>query len=149
MCGEAAAAPRQLHASVHSGVMGFIWKKQCFVLDPKASGCFGNSRLPSLPVGHPPRMNHTMYDFRAQQAVPCRLCWWNADPWGWLWCPRCSVLSALTQLHFWLDGTFQHKVPQTEQIKVETCKISKYLWNSWMPSFTEHQMVKVILIPLS
>lgn len=149
MCGEAAAAPRQLHASVHSGVMGFIWKKQCFVLDPKASGCFGNPRLPSLPVGHPPRMNHTMYDFRAQQAVPCRLCWWNADPWGWLWCPRCSVLSPLTQLHFWLDGTFQHKVPQTEQIKVETCKISKYLWNSWMPSFTEHQMVKVILIPLS
>lgn len=59
ICGEAAAALR-FCASVHSGVMGFIYKKQCFGLDPKASGCRESHRLPSLPVGHPPGMSHTM-----------------------------------------------------------------------------------------
>lgn len=72
ICGEAAAALRQLHASVHSGVMGFIWKKQYFVLDPKVHGCRESQRLPSVPFGHQPGMSHTMCGFKAHQAVPCR-----------------------------------------------------------------------------
>lgn len=73
ICGESAAALRQHYASVHSGVMGFTWKKQCFVLDPKANGCSESHRLPSLPVVHQPRMSPTVYGFKAHQAVPCRM----------------------------------------------------------------------------
>lgn len=66
--GEAAAAPRWLRASVHRGVVGFIWKKQCFALHPKANGCRESHRLPGLPAGHPPRTSHTMYDYKTHQA---------------------------------------------------------------------------------
>lgn len=62
-------------------------------------------------------------------------------------CSGCLVLSALIQMYFSLLGTFQHGVSQTEQIKAEVWKISRYLWNSWMSSSADQKMVKVILVP--
>lgn len=126
ICGDTAAAPRWFCASVHIGSWHLYGQNQCFVVVSKSQWWQGIPQITRSVCWAATQGKLQTRNFKAYCALRC----W-ADL---LWAPEvgsdCSgylVLSALIQLHFSLLGTFQHEVSQTEQIKAEIWKISRYL----------------------